>query len=90
MLTSDTDNGGHDTGAYGSTGTVVAGRATQLACEALRDKILRFAAEHSGGAPGAWSLVDGARCVCTGRRIELADLAAAARAKGRASPPPDN
>ena len=35
VLSSDTDHGGHDTGAYGSTGTVVAGRATQLACEAL-------------------------------------------------------
>ena len=31
VLQSDTDNGGHDTGAYGSTATVVAGRATQLA-----------------------------------------------------------
>ncbi len=28
---SDSDHGGHDTGAYGSTGTVIAGRATQLA-----------------------------------------------------------
>jgi putative selenate reductase molybdopterin-binding subunit len=82
VLTSDTDNGGHDTGAYGSTGTVVAGRATQLACESLREEILRFAAEHLGGAPGAWSLVDRA-VMCTGQRIELGDLAAAARAKGR-------
>src|SRR5258708_17637445 len=30
---SDTANGGHDTGAYGSTGTFVAGRAAQAACE---------------------------------------------------------
>jgi putative selenate reductase molybdopterin-binding subunit len=36
---SDTDHGGHDTGAYGSTGTVVAGRATQLAAEALRKRV---------------------------------------------------
>jgi CO/xanthine dehydrogenase Mo-binding subunit/aerobic-type carbon monoxide dehydrogenase small subunit (CoxS/CutS family) len=70
VLTSDTDNGGHDTGAYGSTGTVVAGRATQLACNALRDEILSFAAEHSGGANG-------------GKRATLAELAAAAAAQGR-------
>ncbi len=81
VLTSDTDNGGHDTGAYGSTGTVVAGRATQLACEALREEILSFAAAHAGGAKEAWSLVAGA-VVRTGRRVELAELAAAARAKG--------
>jgi CO/xanthine dehydrogenase Mo-binding subunit/aerobic-type carbon monoxide dehydrogenase small subunit (CoxS/CutS family) len=82
VLVSDTDNGGHDTGAYGSTGTVVAGRATQLACEALREQILGFAAEHAGGTPAAWSLTAGA-VTRTGRRIALAELAAAARAKGR-------
>ncbi len=82
VLTSDTDNGGHDTGAYGSTGTVVAGRATQLACEALREDVLRFAAEHGGDAQASWSLVAGA-VVCAGRRVALSDLAAAARAKGR-------
>ena len=60
MLNSDTDNGGHDTGAYGSAGTVVAGRATQLACEALREQILSFAGEHGGGTKAAWSLVAGA------------------------------
>ena len=78
----DTDNGGHDTGAYGSTGTVVAGRATQLACEALREAIKSFAAEHAGGAPSAWSLVAGA-VIRPGHRIALADLAAAGRAAGR-------
>jgi putative selenate reductase molybdopterin-binding subunit len=82
VLTSDTDNGGHDTGAYGSTGTVVAGHATQLACEALREDVLRFAAEQSGDTQASWSLVAGA-VVCAGRRVALSDLAAAARAKGR-------
>jgi putative selenate reductase molybdopterin-binding subunit len=81
LLTSDTDNGGHDTGAYGSTGTVVAGRATQLACEALREQILSFAAEHAGGAPAAWSL-DVSGAVRAGRRVGFAELAAAARGKG--------
>jgi putative selenate reductase molybdopterin-binding subunit len=37
---SDTDIGGHDTGAFGSAGTVVAGKALQIACERLRDRIL--------------------------------------------------
>jgi CO/xanthine dehydrogenase Mo-binding subunit/aerobic-type carbon monoxide dehydrogenase small subunit (CoxS/CutS family) len=81
VLSSDTDNGGHDTGAYGSTGTVVAGRATQLACEALRAEILRFAAEHAGGPQAAWSLIVGA-VVRGGRQLDLAQLAVAARAKG--------
>jgi putative selenate reductase molybdopterin-binding subunit len=79
---SDTDNGGHDTGAFGSTGTVVAGRATQLACQALREQILDFAAEYSGGARAAWTLVDGA-VSRPGKRVGLAELAVAACAKGR-------
>jgi putative selenate reductase molybdopterin-binding subunit len=77
---SDTLNGGHDTGAYGSTGTVVAARATQLAAEVLREKILTFAAEHSG-KPG-WQLA-GDAVFREGARLSLADLGAAARAAGR-------
>ncbi|WP_428393966.1 molybdopterin-dependent oxidoreductase [Lichenicoccus sp.] len=48
LAQSDTDTLDHDTGAFGSTGTVIAGRATQLASEALRERILAFAAERSG------------------------------------------
>ena len=77
---SDTRNGGHDTGAYGSTGTVVAGRATQLAAEALHDAILGFAAEHFGGS--GWRLEADA-VSSPGRRIALTELSAAARAAGR-------
>ena len=77
---SDTRNGGHDTGAFGSTGTVVAARATQLAAEALREKILAFAAEHSG-QPG-WRLAADA-VVREGARLGLAELAVAARTAGR-------
>ena len=36
---SDTAHGGHDTGAYGSAGTFVAGRATQAAAENLAGAI---------------------------------------------------
>jgi CO/xanthine dehydrogenase Mo-binding subunit/aerobic-type carbon monoxide dehydrogenase small subunit (CoxS/CutS family) len=82
IFSSDTDNGGHDTGAYGSTGTVVAGRATQLACEALHEKLLSFTAEYAGGSPEAWSL-DADALVRAGRRVGLTELAAAARAKGK-------
>ena len=82
VLQSDTDNGGHDTGAYGSAGTVVAERASQLACEALREQILDFAVEYAGGARVAWSLVDGA-VSRPGKRVGLAELAAAACAKGQ-------
>ncbi len=82
VLSSDTDNGGHDTGAYGSTGTVVAGRATQLACEALRERLIAFAVDHAGGTPAAWLLEAGA-VSRPGRRLGLSELAAAAQAKGR-------
>ena len=82
VLSSDTDHGGHDTGAYGSTGTVVAGRATQLACEALHEAIRAFAAEHAGGTTEAWSL-EAADAVRADRRIGLGELAAAAQVKGR-------
>src|SRR5438477_103078 len=40
---SDTAHGGHDTGAYGSTGTFVAGRATQAAGENLANDLRTFA-----------------------------------------------
>ncbi|TDZ45617.1 molybdopterin-dependent oxidoreductase [Mycobacteroides franklinii] len=40
----DTDEVGHDTGAFGSAGTTVAGLAVHRAAGMLRDKIIRFAA----------------------------------------------
>jgi CO/xanthine dehydrogenase Mo-binding subunit len=45
---SDTDAATHDTGAFGSTGTVVAGRAVQSACRKLRSEIIAAAAQISG------------------------------------------
>jgi putative selenate reductase molybdopterin-binding subunit len=81
-MQSDTAHGGHDTGAYGSTGTVVAGFATQRAAQALRDEICAFAADHAGGTPAAWSLGDGA-VVRGSQRISLVELFAAALANGR-------
>ncbi len=78
---SDTDHGGHDTGAYGSTGTVIAGRATQLAAEALRDMLLDFAATHGGTERDTCALGDGA-VICGGKAIPLAALYKAARSAG--------
>jgi putative selenate reductase molybdopterin-binding subunit len=48
VFSSDTDRGGHDTGAYGSTGIVVAGTATQRAARALAEAI---AAREASGEP---------------------------------------
>jgi len=48
---SDTDVAGHDTGAYGSTGVVVAGKAVHQAARALAaDPALREARGHADGA----------------------------------------
>jgi putative selenate reductase molybdopterin-binding subunit len=79
---SDTEHGGHDTGAFGSTGTVVAGLATLRACERLREVIAAFAADQAGGAPDTWTLQADA-VVGHGQRIGLAALASAAKAARR-------
>jgi putative selenate reductase molybdopterin-binding subunit len=47
---SDTDAGGYDTGAFGSAGTVVAGRAVFAACQDLRAKLVDAAARLTGVA----------------------------------------
>ena len=51
---SDTGLIGHDTGAFGSTGSVVAGKATERAAMALRDRLLDLGA--------AWLNADRASC----------------------------
>ncbi|MCS0502659.1 molybdopterin-dependent oxidoreductase [Ancylobacter mangrovi] len=71
---SDTDHVGHDTGAYGSTGTVVAGEATRRAAEALAALIREAAAARTGVAPGACRIED--EVVVAGpERVPLAALA---------------
>jgi len=71
---SDTDTAGYDTGAFGSAGTVVAGRAVQSACREMRTAILAAAAEISGISPASCTLgVHGV--VCGDALIEFADLA---------------
>jgi CO/xanthine dehydrogenase Mo-binding subunit/aerobic-type carbon monoxide dehydrogenase small subunit (CoxS/CutS family) len=79
---SDTAHGGHDTGAYGSTGIFVAGKATQAAA-------MQLAADLKAAAAGAW-LCDVGACTLEGesvvsgvRRMSFAELAKLAREGGR-------
>ena len=58
----DTDGVAHDTGAFASAGTTVAGKAVYAACVALRERMLGIAAARRGTEPGACSLeADGVR-----------------------------
>lgn len=60
---SNTDTTGYDTGAFGSAGTVVAGRATQLAAQELRRMLVAAAAERAGVSPASCELGrNGVRC----------------------------
>ena len=64
----DTDAVGHDTGAFGSTGTVVAGKAVHAAATDLRAAILRAASGLDGRpAAGSGRGPDCARGVGSGR-----------------------
>ncbi|WP_121255041.1 molybdopterin-dependent oxidoreductase [Nocardioides ferulae] len=48
LLASDTDRSGYDSGAFGSTGSVVAGVAVAAAARAVRERLLELA---GGGVP---------------------------------------
>ncbi|MCA1532019.1 molybdopterin-dependent oxidoreductase [Bradyrhizobium sp. NBAIM03] len=78
---SDTAHGGHDTGAYGSAGTFVAGKATHAAS-------MQLASELKAAAADAW-LCDVETCaldadsVVSGvRRMPFTELAKLARERG--------
>ena len=73
---SDTALIGHDTGAFGSTGSVVAGQATERAALALRERLLALAAERLGVAPGTCRLA-GDAVTAGAARIAVAALAEA-------------
>ena len=77
ILQSDTALVAHDTGAFGSTGTVVAGTATADACHAMRERLREIAATIAD-VP-----LDDCRAVAGGvmagaRRIPLDAIAASA------------
>ncbi|AKS35844.1 molybdopterin-dependent oxidoreductase [Mycolicibacterium goodii] len=78
---SDTDACGYDTGAFGSAGIVVAGRAVHQACVALRAAIERAAAELTG--VDALSCVVGPHGVqCRDRFVPYSELALPLTATG--------
>jgi putative selenate reductase molybdopterin-binding subunit len=79
---SDTANGGHDTGAYGSTGTFVAGKATQAAAENLAAEMKAFAA-NALGADTTACVLENDSAVCDGKLLSFADLAKSAREQGK-------
>jgi CO/xanthine dehydrogenase Mo-binding subunit/aerobic-type carbon monoxide dehydrogenase small subunit (CoxS/CutS family) len=79
---SDTANGGHDTGAYGSAGTFVAGLATQIAAENLAAELKRFASAATGINPDAF-ILENDSAVCGKQRLSFAQLAETARAQGK-------
>ncbi len=72
----DSDLVAHDTGAFGSTGTVVAGRATHAAAADLALRIRERAAELLG-APVEECVLVGDRVLRGGEAVALVDLAAA-------------
>lgn len=81
IIQADTDRTGFDTGAFASTGTFVAGKAVALAAEALRERILEFAASHTGVSRDVCRMDDDG-VICGEVRATLADLFQAAKASG--------
>ena len=79
---SDTAHGGHDTGAYGSAGTFVAGRATQAAAENLAIA-LKASAAQATGVDATSCILENESVVADGRRLSFAELASRAKASGK-------
>jgi putative selenate reductase molybdopterin-binding subunit len=73
IVQSDTDKTGFDTGAFASTGTTVAGKAVALAAEAMRDRILDFAAADTG-VERSMSRLDDDAIICGEVRVPPAGL----------------
>ena len=80
----DTQSFATDSGTGGSRVTHVAGRAAQEAASQVRDQILAEAAELLGAPPGELDLARGqVRRKAGGGRVSLAEVAGAARRRGR-------
>jgi putative selenate reductase molybdopterin-binding subunit len=73
---SDTDVVGHDTGAFGSTGTTVAGKAVLQAATALSTQLLEFAAAMTR-TPVEQCVLEPESVRCGAIRITLKELYAA-------------
>lgn len=81
LVQSDTDKTGFDTGAFASAGMFVAGNAVNYASTALRNRMLGFAARHTG-VPLADCTLDDDAVVCGGTRLSLTELLEAASVRG--------
>ncbi|GAB2824464.1 molybdopterin-dependent oxidoreductase [Actinocorallia aurea] len=79
---SDTDLVPHDTGAYGSTGVMIAGKATLRASRALADLLLDFAAARVGAPRAACRLAEEG-VAHPGGLLPFKELHAAAQAVGQ-------
>jgi putative selenate reductase molybdopterin-binding subunit len=71
---SDTDAAAYDTGAFGSAGTVVAGKAVHAAAIAMRDAVLQAAGSLTGSAAEGVLTPNGVEL--DGRTVPLAEIAA--------------
>ncbi|MDA2892242.1 molybdopterin-dependent oxidoreductase [Mycolicibacterium sp. BiH015] len=79
---SDTETTGYDTGAFGSAGTVVAGRAVLAACRSLRSAMVDAVAERTGIAPSRCAVTPYG--VAAGERlIDFAELPPGLTGHGR-------
>ncbi len=78
---SDTDLVNHDSGAFGSAGTVVAGKATLAAAEDLAVRIRAFAAGIRRVQSSACVLEEDA-VICEGTRVPLTEIYDAAEQAG--------
>ncbi|MFJ5948834.1 molybdopterin-dependent oxidoreductase [Streptomyces noursei] len=81
IVHADTDRLDHDTGAFGSTGIVVAGLAATRAAEELRTRVIAAGARYAGVEPAACAPA-GDHVRCGEARVPLADLATRSRATG--------
>ncbi len=81
IVQSDTDRNGFDTGAFASAGLFVAGNGALHVADALRDRLLAFAAAHTGTDVSRCAMDDDA-VLCAGTRVLLTELWAAARGRG--------
>lgn len=77
VVTGDTDRFHWGAGTFASRGAVVAGNAIHAAAKAVRDKILKLAAEHFECAESDLELKDGEVAIVgvPGRAIRLGELA---------------
>ncbi|WP_306327498.1 molybdopterin-dependent oxidoreductase [Streptomyces venezuelae] len=80
---SDTDVVRHDTGAFGSAGTVVAGKAVLLAATSLAERLRTLAARHTG-VPRHLCVLGAESVDCAGRTVTLKELYEAGHALGAA------